>query len=51
MASGQSLVAAIVGADYSFFNVMGGDGTLAVALEFHHDKRSARQPVTVYEGL
>jgi hypothetical protein len=48
-ASGERFVGAIVGGDHSFHNLMGGDGTLTLALEYHYDDRSGRQPVTVYD--
>jgi len=48
-ASGESFVAAIVGGDHAFHNLMGGDGTLTLALEYHYDDRGGRQPVTVYD--
>ena len=48
-ASDETFGAAIVGGDQSFYNFLGGEGTLIVAAEYHYDDRSFRQPVTVFE--
>lgn len=47
--SDESFSAAIIGGDRTFYDAFGGDGTLIVALEYHYDDRSDRQPVTVFE--
>ena len=48
-ASGEDFAAAIIGGDYTFYNVAGGEGTLIVAAEYHYDDRSDRQPISVYD--
>lgn len=44
----ETFEAAIVGGDYTFNDFLGGPGTMIVSLEYHHDSRSDRQPVTAF---
>lgn len=45
----EDFTAGIVGAERSFYDFAGGAGTLTLALEYHFDDRSARQPTTVFD--
>ena len=42
--------AGIVGAEHTFQNVAGTDGSLILALEYHYDDRGPRQPQTIFDN-
>lgn len=46
----EDFMAAIIGGDHTFYDVAGTDGTLILALEYHYDDRSLRQPGTVFDN-
>ncbi|MFK7835026.1 MAG: hypothetical protein AB8B60_02290 [Sulfitobacter sp.] len=48
-AAGETFGAAIVGGEQAFKNFLGGDGTMRVALEYHYDDRSDRQPIVIFD--
>ncbi|MEP5731699.1 MAG: hypothetical protein ABJL67_20245 [Sulfitobacter sp.] len=48
-ASGEEFTGAIIGGDHTFNDFLGGSGTMTVALEYHYDDRSLRQPLTVFD--
>ncbi|MEW9920223.1 hypothetical protein AB2B41_11440 [Marimonas sp. MJW-29] len=45
----ESFTAGIVGGDHTFFDVGGSSGNLVLALEYHFDNRSDRQPISIYD--
>lgn len=46
----EDFISAIIGGEHTFHDVFGTDGSVILALEYHYDDRSARQPVTVFDN-
>lgn len=45
----EDFFAAILGVEYTFYDFLGGPGTMTAALEYHFDDRGPLQPTTVFE--
>lgn len=46
----EDFMAAIIGGEHMFHDFAGTDGSLILALEYHYDDRSDRQPFTVFDN-
>lgn len=46
----EDFMAAIIGGDHTFNDLWGTNGSLVLALEYHFDDRSSRQPTTVFDN-